>query len=755
MDVDVPQPTRFSPFINFFDVTNNFPWQEPRPEQIRHRRTLMDDSLIFDILLRSGGVLETYSLYPPETQQGLQNLLDAIASSHYDTLKKDCLVYFLLKWHQDGRERYFQQQRCIPPQFVALADAYWYLDTGINVPKAVAILSDLRLNREHVSKIIRAISLSPESEPLIRRYVQTAKPALVEPMDIECYTLALAESSIREAWEYTRTFDDTENMRTRLLRRIFEWSVTPKPRPAALKQLLALPLSTMEESVLNQFVQKAPHSMKFQDVAILQDLVCVRLIQGGRYSEAIKLDHQFTSITSHKNLKLTRDRSSMVKEVYSALSAVERALLDLELDPTIPKTAPLTPKPATPQARRSAAQPKDSPLSQSWEDVRVPDALLNKTTPLKDVRVPPTPNIGNSSLFASTSSIAATAPIFPIDFGNSVASGSGPRKSLALTSSVLGHPRNSMSGVASRMAFNNGPAIASPVSGMKIPAPTQTPQKQPHVFVSASSQPNAFYQPPPTKTNGVKRSFEDITMSPGQPEVTSPGVVHQDADGDQDMEGQKEDDVQPVVEVPQIEIEKKDASLEQPDDEGAALEYSVFESESRKKPRPSSKPASKKATRRAPPGSFVSEDEEATEEEHNTDSQRKKRPARVSAARAATSDTASKPPAKKARKVKDQDLSRSIPGSYGGEENEEVEEVEEEDRVAPLPSPPKRAVRKGRSSSSMEVPDDFEGVKTRRRSSRLTTGGSVAGSSVNGGSPEQPATKRKGTRSAGAAKKKR
>ena len=94
----------------------------------------MYNILIFDILLTSGGIREPYLLFPPEDAESLQKLLDAIQSTSYDTLKKDCLVYFLLKWHQDGREKAFQQQRCIPPQFAALADAYWHLDTGINVP---------------------------------------------------------------------------------------------------------------------------------------------------------------------------------------------------------------------------------------------------------------------------------------------------------------------------------------------------------------------------------------------------------------------------------------------------------------------------------------------------------------------------------------------------------------------------------------------------------------------------------------------
>lgn len=113
---------------------NLFAWRTPRPEQIERRRAALGDLLIFDILLSSGGIGEPDTLYPPPDVDSLIRLLDAIESSNYDTLKKECLVYFLLKWHQDGREEKFQTERCIPPQFTALADAYWHLDSGINVP---------------------------------------------------------------------------------------------------------------------------------------------------------------------------------------------------------------------------------------------------------------------------------------------------------------------------------------------------------------------------------------------------------------------------------------------------------------------------------------------------------------------------------------------------------------------------------------------------------------------------------------------
>jgi Nuclear pore complex assembly len=93
----------------------------------------MSDMLIFDILLTSGGVRHPETLYPPTNVEDLKGLLNAIESSTYDALKQDCLVYYLLRWYQDGREDRFRHYKCIPPQFTLLSDAYWHLDSGIHV----------------------------------------------------------------------------------------------------------------------------------------------------------------------------------------------------------------------------------------------------------------------------------------------------------------------------------------------------------------------------------------------------------------------------------------------------------------------------------------------------------------------------------------------------------------------------------------------------------------------------------------------
>jgi hypothetical protein len=232
-----------------FDLSpDGFPWRAPRPHEIETRRAQLSDLLIFDILLSSGGIRQPDAFWPPTDPESLRRLLDAIEGSTYDALKKDCLVYFLLKWHQDGREDRFREYRCIPPQFAMLSDAYWHLDSGIlvevrHIPvlpcflhvlsyaisrqRAVSLLCDVRLNRDYTSKIMQAISLSDTSSSrLLLQFLRTAKPMLTEPDDMDTCILTLAEDSFIDAWQYQRAFPEKSEIRSRLAKKVLEWCFT-------------------------------------------------------------------------------------------------------------------------------------------------------------------------------------------------------------------------------------------------------------------------------------------------------------------------------------------------------------------------------------------------------------------------------------------------------------------------------------------------------------------------------------------------
>ena len=683
--------------------------------------------------------------------------------------------------------------------------------------RAVTLLSDARLNRDYASKILQAISLTPDPAPLIRRYVRTAKPSLTEPNDLDMYLLALAESSLLEAWQFQKTFNDTDFMRPRLFEKLLEWVVTrerncvlvlslsslmichvAEPRPASLKMLISLPLSPLEEGLLHSYAQDPPASIKSSDAAILQDLVCVRLIQAGRHSEAIKLDRQFSSSpATSQNPKATQDRKKMVQDLYAALTSAERAQLDAELNSAANPTPVAPPRPVNGAANAAA----DVTMSQSWEDVRPTDALNQSTSSIQNIRAPDlngsiskqsgAPRFGgpiNMNNVRLPQPVTA-APFLPITSATitNPASGSSsiptPRKSLGLpattplTSSLLGPPSSSskqprhsltsFSGVGSRMLGTFG-GTSSPASGLKFPplrsSTNGTGVPQPINFTPSGSRQNAFYQPPqPAKTNGVKRPFDGLSVSPERP---NPLVS---------MDQQSENEVMDVDESPEKESHTNGTAnghMTRPDEENAVLEFSVFgNTRGTKTSAPEKVTASQNhqnelsasQRKRLPPGAFLDDDDTHEDEDDEPPQQeqeeQQQQPSNQKRKSARTSKRTTDAPVKSARTAKRQTKKREPVGSFPGalSDNEEEEEGEEQDHVMPLPGPhlstapsgkaAARPTRKARSSASVSDVGDGEtgdGVKTRRRSSRLTTTGSV-------GDLEAPVKTRKGTSRSGTA----
>ncbi|KAG6377535.1 nuclear pore complex assembly-domain-containing protein [Boletus reticuloceps] len=412
-----------------------FPFTSHKIQSIESRRGHMSDLLIFDLLLIRGGIRNPDMLFPPADWTALKKVLDAVDQSVYDILKKDCLVYILLKWTWDidpretnaGWDVRYIQDRCIPPQFAALADAYWMLDTGTHLDKAVSILSDARLNSDYASKILQALALSsspasfasgtaPATAALVVKYVRTAKPLLTEPDDIDLYALSLAQLSFMDAWAYQKSFPEASDTRERLLRKIIgcpeslcskhstnmrnqqHQSKNPSLNslhshcPLTSKHCLhalALPsqLSTSALSGVNTHTTAtssgpilSPHA-----VSILQDLLCVRAIQSGDYVGAIKLDREFASVSpslgsgaspssiasqTTSSGRDTIDRKSIIQDLFSTLPPAERTLLEDEFGKVatgVRGNAISTPRHGAPAVKKLLMA--EMSLSASWEDV--------------------------------------------------------------------------------------------------------------------------------------------------------------------------------------------------------------------------------------------------------------------------------------------------------------------------------------------------------------------------------------------------
>ncbi|KAL4248555.1 hypothetical protein ABKN59_007840 [Abortiporus biennis] len=474
MEVDIAEE-QYDP-VKLFDTSpDRFPWRSPLPQQIETRRAQMSDLLIFDILLVSGGIRNPDTLYPPSDVATLGLLLNAIEESSYDSLKKDCLIYFLLKWHEDGREEAFSDAKCIPPQFVALADAYWHLDTGKDLNRAISILSDARLNRDYTSKIIQALSLSNSRHDLIRQYVRTAKPLLTEPDDIDAYAIALAESSLMEAWLYQRTFPETDETRPRLIRKILTWCLTPKPRSKVLTHLLAFPFSNFEQGILHSYATNPPAELPAPSIPVIQDLVVLRLVQSGSYGAVVKLDRQINNATATSGRPMTElqrksiaDRKQMIEEILSVMPVVERQLLELELDKAPTKSGNRL---STSSSAFSAGD-----LSMSWEHIRPPSSVAKangisarqKAGPaVSDTRAAPIPQRSGAPRFGGQP---------PFIVGNGV--NGSPISANAVRTTGL-----STSGSSKAPPFTSGPSVQERRSLFETVG-------------SANQVRNAFYEPP-------------------------------------------------------------------------------------------------------------------------------------------------------------------------------------------------------------------------------------------------------------------
>ncbi|KAH9919835.1 nuclear pore complex assembly-domain-containing protein [Fomitopsis serialis] len=729
--------------LALFDTTpESFAWRDPIPREIEEQRVRMSDTLIFDILLAEGGIRHANSLYPPTDVDSLHRLLEAICNSTYDAIKQDSLIYFLLKWHQDGREMDFSESRCIQPQFVILADAYWHLDTGINVERAVSFLSDQRLSGDYISKIMQALSLSNNPHTYIRKYVRTVQPLLTEPRDMDTYAIALADSNIADAWRYQRSFSERSESRPRLVKRILDFCLTPKPRLAQLKTLLALHLTAYEQSLLHDYVMDPSPKLSVASVSAIQDLACLRLVQAGEYASAIKLDRQLPPGGA-----AAKERRQMMDELMASMPVAERQLLEIELEHL---TAAPRPSLAASQSWANKAT-NGTDMSMSWESVRAPPVSISAKSASGAAAASAQKPNGTPSA-APTISQRSGAPRFGAPLGTTPHTEMfAPLSFPANTSS----PAHAGSGFAPSISAGRIPLIGSSTpqstsasGAARAPAPGVRPGSLFETAGSANQAPNAFYKPPPSISAGGKRPFgQDAPMgrhastSPQRPEPVSAGA--RTPDGDVTMQTDEDAIAAELADFTQGDTSRAEDRTEMGEAESptAGFSTSVFGARA-DRPRVSArKLRQEKSDTPVIPGAFdpVTDDENERERISMPPPRRlrRRRGSRAPVLRTRTTRTNSN--------AKRKDLRQSIPGALMDEEEEE-----EEDAVPPLPPPTpatKKGSRKPRTAKASEKDEmTAEELRRPRRSTRLSTAPSVGESSPEPASPTKPSTKTRSTR---------
>ncbi|KZT23726.1 hypothetical protein NEOLEDRAFT_1179939 [Neolentinus lepideus HHB14362 ss-1] len=742
-DVDEQRPEQQQrsaardPWTYFSCTPESFPWTPSLREEIESRRAKLSDCLLFDLLLRMGNIADPASLYPPADLDALQNLLQALDNTRYDSLKRDCLYYYLLRFYADDRAGDYVEHKTVPPQFVGVAAAYWCLDNATDIPRAISYLSDARVKRNEIPKIMEVLSHESDANRLIRQYVRTVRPHLMAPKDITIYLIALAESSLWEAWQYQRSFLQQSEMRDKLIRKILKWMLSPEPRPLALTQLLSFPLNAFEEAILQDFALHPPPSTPQISIPILQDLVCVRLVRVGDYTAAIKYDRQFTLRTlghtgKESSLdvaqKMAVERRKMLDELMSLMPEIERQLLEEELE----------------DLSLGKVKPSSGRLSMTWNPDRTP--LLPDDSPHRPNYKPHTvispSNLGkNDNLFVS-----APKPRKKTIFDAIKPSNVPPPP--IITPHTQNYPGSSVTQLPNGFLGLGNPSATSPFAKG-----------------SANTTPNAFFDPSRKQIKLPARLTERRISAPVPMDVERPPTPPSLAISDQEKQREERDGDVTMASVsetgnqqPAAEPSKDQAppqeqlSKEQPKEHPAPMQEadilttefsaSVFGTSRPPAPAPSAS-QSKQADRslsespRKVPGAFdpnetidsPSPEPEPNPELHFFSSSH----SNASAAAMFTNgnghrDHSPSPTPKRTRgqindtnptpAKKKKDSGRSLPGTLIPDEDED----EDEDEVPPLPPSPVKPSRKGRSRGSS---DEDESNFRPRRSTRLSTISSV------------------------------
>jgi hypothetical protein len=106
-----------------------------------------------------------------------------------------------------------------------------------------------------------------------------------------------------------------------------------KPKAASLKVLLSLPFTPAEQTITEQYTISPSSELPLRSLAVLQDLLCLRLIQAGQYADAVKLDRRFPPSTTASDVgrQTAEKRRKMLDDVMSLMPSVERQMLEMDL----------------------------------------------------------------------------------------------------------------------------------------------------------------------------------------------------------------------------------------------------------------------------------------------------------------------------------------------------------------------------------------------------------------------------------------
>ncbi|EJD51254.1 hypothetical protein AURDEDRAFT_149884 [Auricularia subglabra TFB-10046 SS5] len=572
--------------LEWFDLSEDaFPWREELAASIHARRSLMGGELFIDTLLPAAADSRLLGdsedsmdegssagpLYPPTDPAMFRRLLHALQRSPHSGTKRDSIaLYFLCAWYpaaaadpngfstgadgepyanalDDAKLRKFTQALLIQPHYASIVRAYYLLDHGQLEP-AVALLSDARILPEWSSKILNTLSLPglDVTAPLVLKYIRCSKPTLSAWDDMTIYLSALVKTSLMEAWLYQRSFPNGP-LRQQFIRRILDLSLIPEHKSEPLKLLVAFPFDEAEETTIRSYAQEPPDALPPKSLAVLRQLLLVRLIQSGKYTEALKFDRAMP--VPDRDEARIKERQALMQHVLSLIPPAQREEVEREYAQQVQaqahaQTNGITSQPASPAVPPVRApsisgswahigREQDLSMSMSWEDLGravpspVPGFSNARRTSLSRLEGPAVPSIGTPTKRGTDSPARARA--YGNAAGSSQPSSASPfRTSMAKpfprpTYQPAPNPRSSGTVTPSKRSLPDSPLIPVPtVLGMQGLGDIEMVESDdPDAFVVRPSRPGVTLPPARRAKDRAKKAAEPVPVQ-REPELPPP-----------------------------------------------------------------------------------------------------------------------------------------------------------------------------------------------------------------------------------------
>ena len=515
-----------------------------------------------------------------------------------------------------------------------------------------------------------------------------------------------------------------------------------KPRAKPLAQLLSFPFSAYEQDLLHDYVLHPPAEIPVHSIPVIQDLACVRLIQSGRLSEAVRLDRQisitpirgtYSNKLNDQARKVAADRKQIIEEIMAVMPPVERQLLEAELDQMPQSSESVSAASKATDVRSPKANGKETSTAKRGSPRK---SVLNDAPLLPIPQRSGAPRFGGPIATNAPTSFAAVRSMFDsISAGRPAPEQQQPKPLTSEDTDPIIDSRDAPSvGIVPGNSDETVESISAKGTKSKTAAPRKGPVSLFDTRGSANRAPNAFFKPPSSQgpSTGSKRPRPE-EVSPRRPPANTGDVsngsaldvsemLHEPADDDIGMQS-SEANVSPLITQPLSSKSRKS---------DGGYSASVFSHTGAPRATSSAIRKAPSATP-APPGAFGSDNDEPVEREERTSARTQPEesiPPSVSRA------SPRKQPSRLTRTLSSKDdLSRSVPGAFVDEE---------EDQVPPLPQASTSTIRQSRRSSraSKIVDDTKPKSRATRRSSRLMVSGSERGSSPEPPSPEPPKARR-------------